>query len=568
MLVTVLWISSPYPDTGPRGVLHVAAALWLLAHGAELVRTDTLSGVPAPVGVTPLLLLALPVWLLHRAARDTADAGEAGEPLVPGRTAWTGVVVGYLAVAAAAALYASGGELRPSWAGTAVSLPLVTAAAAGAGVWTAYGRPYGVAYGRPYGVAYGRPYGVAYGRPYGVVYGRPYGAVDGVPVFLPAPVRRFLPGAGARDRLVVAARAAAGGAAVLVGGGALLLAVSLVRHGGAAGASLLRLTEGWSGRFAVLLLCVALLPNAAVWAAAYALGPGFALKAGHVVAPFSSAPVPSLPSFPLLAAVPEPGAGGPVNWVAAVVPAAAGVTVGWLVGRAADGDGVRPRGWTAATAGLAALMCGGAMAVLAALAGGPLGVAALARFGPVWWQTGGAALLWTAVTALPTALARRPRHRAAPTPGPGLAPAPTPAPSPTPAPGLASAPSPTPGLASAPSPAPAPAPAPTPAPAPASVPVHPARRRPRLWLPSFARRASGRPGGPPSARVPGADDTEAYTFPGLDDAGFQPWDALPPEPPEQAPGPQKPQEPRQPQQPGEHQESPEPDRPSKPEEPR
>ncbi|OSC62313.1 hypothetical protein B5181_24950, partial [Streptomyces sp. 4F] len=63
VLVTVLWFSSPYPDNGPGATLHVAAALWVLAHGAELVRVDTLSGTPAPVGVTPLLLLLLPGWL-------------------------------------------------------------------------------------------------------------------------------------------------------------------------------------------------------------------------------------------------------------------------------------------------------------------------------------------------------------------------------------------------------------------------------------------------------------------------------------------------------------------------
>lgn len=125
VLVMVLWVSSPYPDSGPGGALHMAAALWLLAHGIELVRTDTLSGVPAPVGVTPLLLLALPVWLLHRAARDAvlgADAGDRGDdhegpPLIAARTAWTGVALGYLAVGTAAALYASGGELSPPGAG-------------------------------------------------------------------------------------------------------------------------------------------------------------------------------------------------------------------------------------------------------------------------------------------------------------------------------------------------------------------------------------------------------------------------------------------------------------------
>lgn len=277
VLVIMLWISSPYPDSGPGGALHVAAALWLLAHGIELVRTDTLSGVPAPVGVTPLLLLALPLWLVHRAARDAASE-DAESPAASGRTAWTGVVLGYLPVAAAAALYASGGALRPSWVWTCVCLPVLVMGAAGVGVWTAYGRP--------------------------------SDAVDGVLVLLPRGMRRLVFGADARARLAVAARAAAAGISALVGGGAVLLGVSLVAHGPATRGSFLHLTEGWSGRFAVLLLCLTLVPNAVVWAVGYAVGPGFVLGAGHVVGPLSSDPAPMLPPFPLLAAVPEAGLGG------------------------------------------------------------------------------------------------------------------------------------------------------------------------------------------------------------------------------------------------------------------
>ncbi|MEV0638893.1 DUF6350 family protein [Streptomyces sp. NPDC050619] len=400
VLVTLLWISSPYPDSGPGGALHVAAALWLLSHGVELVRTDTLSGVPAPVGVTPLLLLALPLWLVHRAARDAVDGRGGGEgegfagaresvgpPSVPGWTAWTGVVLGYLAVGTAAALYASGGALRPSWGWAGGCLPLTVAGAAGAGVWTAYGRP--------------------------------RAAVDGALVLLPTGVRRRVLGPDARERLGIAARAAAAGAAMLIGGGALLLAWSLVWHGGTARGSFLLLTEGWSGRFAVLLLCLALVPNAALWAAAYALGPGFTLGLGHSVGPLSSAHAPLLPPFPLLAAVPDAGPGTPLNWAAGSVPVAAAVTVGWFTGRRACGErggarfgggpavAVWSRGRTVGTAGLAAVLCAALVAVLAALSGGPLGVAALTRFGPVWWQTGGAALLWTAALGIPAALGRR-----------------------------------------------------------------------------------------------------------------------------------------------------------------
>ncbi|KES06801.1 hypothetical protein BU52_13530 [Streptomyces toyocaensis] len=380
VLVVLLWISSPYPDSGPGGALRIAAALWLLAHGTELVRTDTLSGAPAPMGVLPLLLLVLPVWLLHRAGRDAADADAGGRaPLVPGRTALAGVVLGYLAVGAPTALHAAGGGLRPAWGWTGVCVPLVAVLAAGTGVWSAYGRPSG-------------PLERALGR------------------VLPRGLRHLVLGPDGRPG--VAARAAAAGATVLVGGGGLLLAVSLGWHGGQTRTAFLRLTEGWSGWVAVLLLCVTLVPNAAVWAAAYALGPGFLLGDGSPVTPLVSAPAPPLPPFPLLAAVPDTGAGTPVHWAAGVVPVAAGLVAGWYVGRGATISGRAPApvwrpGRTAGAAVLAAVLCAVLLSVLAALAGGPLGVAALARFGPVWWQVGAATLVWLGLTAVVTSLAVR-----------------------------------------------------------------------------------------------------------------------------------------------------------------
>ncbi|MCZ9345261.1 DUF6350 family protein, partial [Streptomyces sp. TRM76130] len=85
VLVTVLWVRAPYPDNGAGDAMHATAALWLLAHGVELVRTDTLSGAPAPIGVTPLLLVLLPLWLLRRAARDVTDPGDgSGVTVGPG----------------------------------------------------------------------------------------------------------------------------------------------------------------------------------------------------------------------------------------------------------------------------------------------------------------------------------------------------------------------------------------------------------------------------------------------------------------------------------------------------
>lgn len=374
VLVMVLWISSPYPDSGPDGALHVAAAVWLIAHGAELIRTDTLSGGPAPVGVTPLLLMALPGWLAHRAARDAADPQ--GRAMAP-RTAWCGVVGGYLLVGAAATLYAAGGELRPSWPSAAVHLPVVVAGAAAVGVWTALGRPRGPL----------------------------PGVVRGGLRALPAGVRPFF----VRRYIRAVTRAGAAGTLVLVGGGALLVAVSLALHGGLARASFAQVTDVWSGRLAVLLLAVALVPNAAVWGAAYGLGPGFALGTGSAAGPLGVSAGPMLPAFPLLAAVPAEGPGSPWTWAAGAVPLAAGMAVAWFTaGAAAPAHGERDAAWsrgrTALVAGVAAALCGVALAGLAALAGGPMGVAALADFGPVWWQAGPAALGWMAVVGVPGAL--------------------------------------------------------------------------------------------------------------------------------------------------------------------
>ncbi|WP_434095394.1 cell division protein PerM [Streptomyces lanatus] len=394
VVVIALWISSPYPDGGPGSALRIASVLWLLAHGAELVRTDTLSGVPVPVGVTPLLLLALPVWLVHRAARDAAADGGEGVPLASIGTAWAGVVLGYLGVGTAAAIYATGGELRPSWLWTVMWLPLVVTGAAGVGVWAACER-------------------------------RPE-VVDGLLLVLPARVRRLVPGAAGRARVGAAARAAGAGVAVLAGGGALLVAGSLVWHGGAVRTSFLDLTQGWSGRFGVLLLCMALVPNAAMWAASYALGPGFVFGAGHVVGPLSAAPAPLLPPFPLLEAVPEAGVEGPLRWVVGLLPVVVGMVVGSFAARWRDGAGSgeastvgRARqqepapaltwspGLTALTAVLAAVFCAVLVAVLTTLSGGPLGVGVLARFGPVWWQTGAATLGWVACVAVPVAVVVR-----------------------------------------------------------------------------------------------------------------------------------------------------------------
>ncbi|MFF9849921.1 cell division protein PerM [Streptomyces litmocidini] len=378
VLVIAAWISSPYPDSGPVGALHVAAGLWLLAHGVDLVRTDTLSGLPAPLGIAPLLLAALPVWLVHRTARDTLDPGDDGtRPRPSPGGAVAAVAGGYLLVAAVVVVYSESGPLPADLVTAGLWLPAVVTGAAGAGVWTALDRP--------------------------------------------------LPG---QRQAAAALRAAGLGTLTLLGGGAVVAAGSLAWHAGRAQASFEGLAGEWSGRVTVLLLVLALLPNAAVWGAAYGLGPGFALGTGALATPLGLVGDPAVPPFPLLAALPAEGRGTWVHWAAVAVPLAAAVVQGHRVGRAA-------RTWAAREAALTALGaaggCGAAAAVLAAAAGGPLGTGRLSAFGPVWWQAGAAAVLWGAGAGMPVALGVRawgrrvPRSEklrlwAAPVPAPAGAP--------------------------------------------------------------------------------------------------------------------------------------------------
>ncbi|MET9553340.1 DUF6350 family protein [Streptomyces sp. NPDC006645] len=382
VLVIAAWISSPYPDSGAGGALHIAAALWLLAHGAELVRPDTLSGVPAPIGVVPLLVVALPVWLVYRSSRDALEPDE-GRPQLTALGGLCTVAGGYLLVGAAVIVYARGGPISTDTLGTALRLPLVPVLSAVAGVWVASGRPLNPLLDRLPGLR-----------------GSGSGAAEGVGAAVAA---------GRRRRAVVVMRSATAGTAVLLGGGLLLVATSLIWHADAAQESFLQLAAAWSGRVAVLLLSLALLPNAAVWGASYALGPGFALGTSATVTPLAVTGHPALPPFPLLAAVPAEGPGTAVTWAAGAVPLLAGLTIAWFTVRvAAPPYAERDEAWSARDTALAAALAGAGCAVLtaalAALAGGPLGTARLVEFGPVWWQTGVAALAWTVVIGVPTAL--------------------------------------------------------------------------------------------------------------------------------------------------------------------
>ena len=222
--------------------------------------------------------------------------------------------------------------------------------------------------------------------------------------------------------LPAVARAVVAGVGALVAAGLAVLLVTLVWHAGKFAELVGALQPGFVGGVILLLGCVLLLPNGALWAVAYAAGPGFTVGAGTGVSPFGATLGP-VPAFPLLAALPGDGTPPPAVRAALLLPVLAGVLAGWVVGRrlpAATGAGRLPALLTGRVARLATygLLAGGLVAlvtaVLAVLAGGALGPGYLAAVGPSGWQVAAALAVEVGVPAAVTAALVPRRGRAAP----------------------------------------------------------------------------------------------------------------------------------------------------------
>jgi Family of unknown function (DUF6350) len=183
--------------------------------------------------------------------------------------------------------------------------------------------------------------------------------------------------------LILAAGAAFTGLSVAVGGGQAADMIAAYR-------------TGVAGQAGITLLSLAYGANAVVWAAAYLLGPGFALGAGSAVR-LTEVTVGRLPTLPLLAGLPV----GPVGSAGAAllaVPVLVGMVAGALMTRrlmrprpVRPGEPpapVRPPPWSTVlgAAVLAGPTAGLILGVLAGLSSGSLGNGRLAEIGPVWWQ--------------------------------------------------------------------------------------------------------------------------------------------------------------------------------------
>jgi hypothetical protein len=121
---------------------------------------------------------------------------------------------------------------------------------------------------------------------------------------------------------------------------------------------------------------LAFLPNVVIWAAAWFVGPGFALGAGSAVSPLATTLGP-LPAIPLLGAVPA----GEMSFGFAglAVPVVAGFVAGAVTGRGVRDESVGTR---AVTGVLIGVVGGVLLGALAAASGGAAGPGRLAEVGP------------------------------------------------------------------------------------------------------------------------------------------------------------------------------------------
>ena len=165
--------------------------------------------------------------------------------------------------------------------------------------------------------------------------------------------------------------------AMLVAGAAILV-TGLWMHLNRVEALQEALQPGVPGGIVLLLLQLAFAPNAMVWSASYALGSGFSLGAGSVVAP-AATQLGMVPGIPLLGALPSPGPGdfAQLWWLAA--GAVAGAIACWVVLASRPTARFDEAGLAGGACGL---LAGAMFAGLAWAASGDLGMLRLADMGP------------------------------------------------------------------------------------------------------------------------------------------------------------------------------------------
>jgi hypothetical protein len=348
-LTAIGWITAPHVGigTGLGGVLRTAAMLWLVAHHVGF----TVRGA-GRIGLLPLGLVLLPGALLAVAGRWVVRAGNVTRLRHVGYAA-IALALPYALLAGALAVASRTAVAAPSLLQAVISAFLLALVAGG------------------------------------------LGGARGL-----APWSRLGSLMPARPRSIVMGML--GATAILAAAGAVLAGASLAVHLPEVKVASDVLAPGVGGAALLLLAQLAYLPNAIIWAVAYALGPGFAFGTGTVASPTGSVLGP-VPLFPMLAALPSGGhPGGPASVAVLALPYLAGVFAGVVTVRIAPTPVIEAAPLWGFTAGAAAGVLAG---LAAAFAGGPLGNGRLASVGPNGFQVGLVAIIELGITAALSAAA-------------------------------------------------------------------------------------------------------------------------------------------------------------------
>ncbi|MGH8866598.1 MAG: cell division protein PerM, partial [Actinomycetes bacterium] len=349
VVVLVAWATDPRSASSASEALRTAGQVWLVAHGESLTLRDGVLGL-TPLGLTVPLGL-----LLARAGRGLAES--------VALTGWGGHLAATLALAVPYGMLAAG---VAGVTATEASRPGPWHALGGALILAAVAGGVGVA--------------------------RDTDGLD----------RRALP-----VWVRAQGRGVAGALGVLVGAGSLVVAVSLALQIETAGQLWRALQPGLVGGVLLLVLCVALLPNLVMWSVGFVVGPGFAVGTGSSVSPFG-VDVGPVPAFPLLAVLPPPGVLPSWAPVVLVAPVAAGIVAGLLAERSAPS---RHRHGALLRALAVGAWTGLVVALLAYVAGGPLGGGDLAVLGSPVALTGLATAVEVSLGAAVAAVWRTHRAR-------------------------------------------------------------------------------------------------------------------------------------------------------------
>ncbi len=350
-------------------LLRAAADVWLLGHGVDLiVQLDPLTasrtalpgaGDPFPLTIALLGFALVSAGFGRRIGRRSAAAGH-------GPTGATAAVLVYAAIGAVLALVAGVDAARASpWEGAI--LPAATMAI-------------GVAIG---GIGESLRRLDTTDAATGVV----ARALDRLPSDSVAIVR-------------AAVRVGAGAASGVLALAAVLVAVLLALDYATVAGLYQALGAGIDGGIALTVAELALLPNVVVWAAAWLLGPGFAIGEGSVVSSGGTLLGP-VPGLPLLGALPAESPALGALWL--IVPVLLGFVGAWLVSR--DPDVVDPAEahpwWSPlAIAVAAAAVAGLVLGLLSWWSGGAAGPGRLVEVGPDGWAVAGVAALTIGIGAV------------------------------------------------------------------------------------------------------------------------------------------------------------------------